>query len=409
MAANKPGPLETVTYKGTSVFIYDTPHTKHGKTYAGYTLVYTQAGRRMRKCSNTLAKAKSLAKRIAEQLSEGLGHVAALSSDEIADYRSASQILRKCGDVSLASVCQQYVDAMERLGGYGSLREAVEAYMKARETHALPEIEVPKLLKKFLEAKEREGLSEYYVKDIGRKLRRFASAFECSIASIGTPDIKQWLSRQGKGRTNNNLRSAISTLFSFAKESGYLPKNEQHAAELVSKVNEKPSNIGIYTPDEMARILSATDSEMVPTLAIAAFAGLRSSEIFRLDWQYVNLSRSHIALSAEKTKTASRRIVPITPNLKEWLRPHVKKHGRVTPSLQNLDNLTRKFSAICEDAEVTVQRNGFRHSFASYRLADIKSAAEVALEMGTSPQKLFTNYRELVTEEDAKVWFSILP
>jgi hypothetical protein len=81
----------------------------------------------------------------------------------------------------------------------------------------------------------------------------------------------------------------------------------------------------------------------------------------------------------------------------------------VTPSLQNLDNLTRKFSAICEDAGVSGQRNGFRHSFASYRLADVKSAAEVALEMGTSPQKLFTNYRELVTKEDAKVWFSILP
>jgi hypothetical protein len=29
--------------------------------------------------------------------------------------------------------------------------------------------------------------------------------------------------------------------------------------------------------------------------------------------------------------------------------------------------------------------------------------------MGNSPQKLFANYRELVTESEAKRWFSALP
>ena len=31
------------------------------------------------------------------------------------------------------------------------------------------------------------------------------------------------------------------------------------------------------------------------------------------------------------------------------------------------------------------------------------------MEAGNSPQKLFANYRELVTEKDAKAWFSIEP
>jgi hypothetical protein len=44
-----------------------------------------------------------------------------------------------------------------------------------------------------------------------------------------------------------------------------------------------------------------------------------------------------------------------------------------------------------------------------YRLADIKDAARVALEMGNSPSMLFRNYRELVTEQEAKGWFSVLP
>lgn len=53
--------------------------------------------------------------------------------------------------------------------------------------------------------------------------------------------------------------------------------------------------------------------------------------------------------------------------------------------------------------------NALRHRYASYRLADIKDAARVALEMGNSPTMLFRNYRELVTEKQAAEWFAALP
>jgi hypothetical protein len=55
------------------------------------------------------------------------------------------------------------------------------------------------------------------------------------------------------------------------------------------------------------------------------------------------------------------------------------------------------------------KHNALRHSFCSYRLADVKSAAEVALEAGNSPQMIFQHYRELVTERAAKGWFAITP
>jgi hypothetical protein len=53
--------------------------------------------------------------------------------------------------------------------------------------------------------------------------------------------------------------------------------------------------------------------------------------------------------------------------------------------------------------------NALRHSYASYRLAAVPDAARVALEMGNSPQKLMTNYRELADGHDAKAWFAITP
>jgi len=67
----------------------------------------------------------------------------------------------------------------------------------------------------------------------------------------------------------------------------------------------------------------------VQFLAIGAFAGLRHAEIERLDWREVRLADRFIEVTAGKSKTASRRLVPITDNLAKWLAPHAEKAGRV--------------------------------------------------------------------------------
>jgi hypothetical protein len=38
-----------------------------------------------------------------------------------------------------------------------------------------------------------------------------------------------------------------------------------------------------------------------------------------------------------------------------------------------------------------------------------KNAAPVALEAGNSPAMILSNYRELVTPQDAEAWFGIMP
>ena len=68
-------------------------------------------------------------------------------------------------------------------------------------------------------------------------------------------------------------------------------------------------------------IRSLAPADLVPFLAIGAFAGLRHAEILRLDWAEVDLAGGHIEVKAAKAKTASRRLVPITKNLRQWLTP----------------------------------------------------------------------------------------
>jgi integrase len=364
----------------------------------------------MRKSIADQKKALEGAKKIAQQLSEGTGHTVALTPEEIADYTTALKILRKYPSTSLASVSQQYAEAMDRLETHRStIIDAVLSHLDQKQKTAPSEIKVSVLLDEYLDAKGKEHLSTYYLKDLRRKLSRFAASFPCSISSINSGEVKAWISQQGKGRNAQNLHTSVSSFFSYAREMGHLPANEKHAAEMVRKVKAKPSPIGIYSPEELVKILAHTSEELLPSITIAAFAGLRSAELFRLDWSEIKLDQGHIEVTAEKAKTASRRLVPILPCLSQWLSTCKKTTGRVTPELSNLDNLTRKYSNICGKAGVASHRNGFRHSFASYRMAAEKSAAQVALEMGNSPAKLFSNYRELVTETNAKAWFNVTP
>jgi len=143
-------------------------------------------------------------------------------------------------------------------------------------------------------------------------------------------------------------------------------------------------------------------------LAIGAFAGLRDAEIKRLDWSEVDFARGFIEVKAAKAKSARRRIVPIQTNLAAWLSqaPIGLRHGRLVPK-----GVPSKLARARKAAGLARwPNNGLRHSFASYRLAAIHDAPRVAAELGhTSPQMLYSAYRELVLPEEAERYWKIAP
>jgi hypothetical protein len=65
--------------------------------------------------------------------------------------------------------------------------------------------------------------------------------------------------------------------------------------------------------------------------------------------------------------------------------------------------------AVLEAAGVKGIFDGARHSFISYRTAEIRDVARVADEAGNSPNVIKRHYREIVTSEAAKVFFAIRP
>jgi integrase len=165
----------------------------------------------------------------------------------------------------------------------------------------------------------------------------------------------------------------------------------------------------IFEVDELRALLGAANRaapDVLPMLAIGAFAGLRDAEIKRLDWSEVDLTRGHIEIKAAKAKSARRRIIPIQSNLAAWLRPCSGMTGPVVPW-----SARGKLARVRKAAGLTRwPQNGLRHSFASYRLAAIHDAPRVAAELGhTTPQLLYSTYRELVLPEEAERYWKLFP
>lgn len=410
MAAETSFPYQ-VPVPGVVVKIYKTP-TKKG--YDSFTVVYRQHGLRKREVLSDPEKAKARGKQIADLLSSGRVQTADMTLDDRDSYFHAKESLKETG-LGLVPVCAEYAECYKLLGGVPVL-QAVRDYIR-RHGEVIGGKTVSVVVGEFLEAK-RQGkatkirgkakkISEKYLYQMECRLDAFCERFKTYIVGLSGEDINDFVESLGvDGRTKNNYIADIRALFEFARLKRYVPRDHREL-DAVQTAAEAELQIEIFSPAEIGKLLKHARADIVPVLAIGAFAGLRTSEILRLDWSKVNFKSGFIeTLGKVHTKHGrARRLVPIQPNLQAILKDHAKDSGVVWPfSEQTLYDV---IGAACVGAKTKWKANGLRDSYISYRLALVKSADQVALEAGNSPQMIFEHYRELVTPEQASDWFSV--
>jgi integrase len=303
----------------------------------------------------------------------------------------------------------EIIAAKQKLAEYGeTISDAVKHRVDYLERVRRCKITASQLADEVIAAKRRDGMSADYLSDLQLRLRKFCRDFGSQpIAAITVEEIDDWLRHiEGSPKSRANYRANIAVMFSYATKRRMLDFNPVLHTTRPKLIDRPPE---IFAVDELRALLESaqrTESSIVPMLAIGAFAGLREAEIQRLDWHEIDLARGHIEVKAAKAKSARRRIVPIQPNLAGWLRPYAGLTGRVVPAgaRRKLDRV-RKVAGLAR-----WPNNGLRHSFASYRLAAIHDAPRVAAELGhTSPQMLYSTYRELVHPEEAERYWKISP
>lgn len=410
-------PITVISHESVSAKIYTAEREKNGQTYSEHTLVYSEAGKRVRRTFADLPEAKRQAEIALERIASGQTKALSLTNADAEAYTLAKQELVGVGQhgVPLLEAVREYRAAVTLLKGRATLNEAVRFFLSNGSTD-LPKKTVAEVQAEMLKAKTSDGLSDVHLRDLRLRLDKFATAFPCPIYEVTTAQIEDWLRSLGTGpRNRNNFAAAITNLFRFAKKRGYLTRDRSTAADSLQRAKAKGAAIEIFTPDEVAAMLSRLSRyrpEFVPFVAIGAFAGLRTAELMRLEWSDVKFDEGHIVVGADKAKTAQRRLVPILPNLATWLATYKEKKGKLCEFVRLPHLVQREVSAtitkngVKEDG-VAWKHNGLRHSFISYRVAATQDVAKVALEAGNSPRMIFQHYRELVSKNSAEAYWKI--
>jgi integrase len=294
----------------------------------------------------------------------------------------------------------------ERLIAFGkTITDAADFYIKHLESIARS-VPIEQLRLEVIQNRSSAGRDERYVYDIGNRTARFCKDFPGRVAAeFTTADIDSWLeSLPVQPGTRNTYRRDLRTMFSFGVTRRYCSTNP---VSETTKAKEHDDEVEILSVAELTKLLAAASQDMLPFWTIGCFAGLRRSEIERLDWADIDFTAKTIHVRGRKRKTErSRRFVDMQPNLIAWLSPHRKKNGKVHPT-----NLRKRFDADRDAAGLREEwpDNALRHSFGSYHLAKFGNAAALALQMGNSVDVIFKHYRQLVKPAEAKRYWKIRP
>ncbi|MCI0536745.1 MAG: hypothetical protein L0Z50_16125 [Verrucomicrobiales bacterium] len=377
------------------------------KGYEEFKLVYYGAdGKRKFKAFANYADAKSEADKVNASFSTGNAETLVLSSKEAAIYRRTLDILRPLS-AELDLAAREYADAKAILGS-DSIKDAATYYLK--HCKALVRRTVQEVVDELIEKKNGKRASHDYVTDLRSRLDAFAGAFQCPITDVTAHDVEKYIaSIQSEERTKFNHARLIRTLFNFAQSRKYFPRDID-PLELVDMDHDDDGEIQIFAPAELSKLIEKCPPDVLPFLVFGAFAGIRHEELKRLQWDAIKWEAGHIEIKARQSKNRrrggrARRLIPIQPNLAQWLAPYRRHAGPIAPYA----NMSKQILWLAEDAGVIWKHNGLRHSFVSYRMAVLKNENAVAIEAGNSPQMIYAHYRELVTEVEAKEWFSISP
>lgn len=293
----------------------------------------------------------------------------------------------------------------ERLDVFGkTISDATDFYLKHLEATARS-VPLSEALRELIRNRKSSGASKRYCYDIELRIQRFCDEFPLkNVAEITTQDVDNWLGALGLAPvTRNTFRRDLRTFFSFAMTRRYCVENPVVGT---SKAKEVGGDIQILSVPQVTTLLESASEATLPYWALGAFAGLRPAELERIDWADFDFEENELEVKARHSKTATRRSVPIRPNLQAWLSPYRLSSGRICPeSPRKQLEADRERAGLLDDWP----QNALRHSFGSYHLAHFKDARALALEMGNSPGVIFKHYRQLVKPAAASHYWQIVP
>ena len=310
-----------------------------------------------------------------------------------------------------------------------TLSDTVRFYLDHHQTNKFKPMTVLECSRKLLEDQRHNNNSPMQLKTLEKHLRRFNKRFGSrKIHEIMALEISAWLhkcadpktKKPWKASTKKGVLGSLCGLASFSKDILRAIPDSVTKTEFQRVRRPKPdpkSEVEIYTPEEIEKLLLCAmeyDVDLIPIIVLGAFQGLRPTEAHgegvkwnKLTWAAFNWQTGILEIIPQKVRTNSARKVSIHEPTKRWLKPFKDLEGAIWrqthASIKALKKLHLK-------AGVRRISNGFRHSYASYRIIQLEQKTDLlASEMGNSPRMITSNYKNNVLPASAVEWFLIFP
>ncbi|WP_309383777.1 hypothetical protein [Cerasicoccus frondis] len=316
------------------------------------------------------------------------GTDATLTLIQIAEYREAKQL---AGGVDLRDVVSFWLEH-NPVSGRSPLKDVVVAYKSSRQW---------------------DSFAASTQSNKSHQLRKFSDQFgEELLSNISISKVEKYLDQYEEAVTRNNHLRTLKSFFKWCtrRENRYLNVNPIEVVDALPEVYDVPEHMPLEKVRDVMKQAASTDTALIPFLALGFFAGLRPSEIARLEKRdflfgdrRINV-RGEVAKRKRAGKPLARLLEGLPDTLWKWLEA-VEFDGVV-----DAVNYVPRRKRLYELAKVLGFNSAARHTFATYAYA-VYEAGQVRKWTGhrNSDSLLLTHYAGLEERARGEAYFKILP
>jgi len=229
-----------------------------------------------------------------------------------------ARVILAAHGLDLVEAAREISKALKILDGAGSLEQAAKAYRSKHEAKLASKKLVDAVML-YLDA--RGDLRDSTLKSYKYTLEKVLYPLhQKSMASISTGDLDEILRNKGAVAKGMHLRN-LRTFWRWASSP---PRQWADMAPVMALEAPRISNdsdIHVLSVSDVRALLNAAEVESpaaAAAYAIAVFGGVRMAELSKLKWQ--DVGTEYIEIGRAIAKKHSRRLVPVCPTLKKWLK-----------------------------------------------------------------------------------------
>ncbi len=195
---------------------------------------------------------------------------------------------------------------------------------------------IGELCKKFVAAKEREGirpttLTNYksytglflrWCEDTGR-------AKKCSGTFLRVDAVQYMDSLLGRGNGNrsyNNTMKALRCFWQWSLEHCYCKENPFAGLKLLPKTQKKRILIDAEARHRISEYFEREKPQMLLVCQLVYSSAIRPKEISNIQLKHIDLDRHHILIEADNAKNGKARCATITRDIEDYIRPLLSKY-----------------------------------------------------------------------------------